>query len=100
MKGGMALEGPQVGRKEAEADRAAAIAVVDAVDQRRQLLAPVIVGREQFGLMYTRRNEIEQHNADGERGFTLASALCGGRAPPRAFFAQVRQMIAVVRIWS
>jgi len=40
MKGGMALEGPHVGRKEAEADRAAAVAVVDAVDQWQQLLAP------------------------------------------------------------
>jgi hypothetical protein len=37
----MALERPHVGRKEAEADRAAAVAVVDAVDQRRrQFLTP------------------------------------------------------------
>jgi hypothetical protein len=32
MKGGVAPEGPDIGREQAEADRAAAIAVVDAVD--------------------------------------------------------------------
>src|SRR6267378_8300409 len=47
VEGGMALERPHAGRKQAEADRAAAVAVVDAVDERRQFLAPVIVGREQ-----------------------------------------------------
>ena len=47
----MALERPHLGRQQAEADRAAAVAVVDAVDQRRQLLAPVSVGREQVRLM-------------------------------------------------
>ena len=47
----MALERPHVRWKQAEADRAAAVAVVDAVDQRRQLLAPVSVGREQVRLM-------------------------------------------------
>jgi hypothetical protein len=45
----MALEGADIGREKTEADRAAPKAVVDAVDQRRQFLAPVIVGREQIG---------------------------------------------------
>ena len=44
MKRGMALERAHVRRKQAEADRAAAVAVVDAVDQRRQLLALIVVG--------------------------------------------------------
>jgi hypothetical protein len=63
----MALESAHVGRKQAEADRAAAVAVVDAVDQRRQLLAPVIVGREPVRLMLGGRNQVEQHDADAER---------------------------------
>jgi len=41
VKGGMALESAQAGRKQAEADRTAAVAVVDAVDQRRTFLAPL-----------------------------------------------------------
>jgi hypothetical protein len=49
----MAFERPHIGRKEAKSDRAAAVAVVDAVDQRRQFLAPVIVGREEVRLMLT-----------------------------------------------
>jgi hypothetical protein len=51
MKRGMALEGAHVRRKQAEADRAAAVAVVDAVDQGRQLLALIVVGREQVRLV-------------------------------------------------
>jgi hypothetical protein len=62
----MALECPHFGRQQAEADRAAAVAVVDAVDQRRQLLAPVSVGREQVRLMEDGGNQVEQHDADGE----------------------------------
>jgi hypothetical protein len=49
------------------ADRAAAVAVVDAVDQRRQLLAPVVVGREQIRLMPGGGHQVEQHDADAER---------------------------------
>jgi hypothetical protein len=45
----MALECPHLGRKQAEADRAAAVAVVDAIDERRQFLAPVIVGAKRSG---------------------------------------------------
>lgn len=52
MKGRVALERPHLGRQQAEADRAAAVAVVDAVDQRRQFLAPPIVEREQIRLMH------------------------------------------------
>ena len=44
MKGGVALEGAHVRRKQAKADRATAVAVVDAVDQRREFLAPLVVG--------------------------------------------------------
>jgi hypothetical protein len=54
VKRGVPLERAHVGRKEAEADRAAAVAVVDAVDQRRQFLAPVVVGREQVQGTLTR----------------------------------------------
>jgi hypothetical protein len=36
MKRGVTLERPHAGRKQAEADRAVAVTVVDAVDQRRQ----------------------------------------------------------------
>src|SRR5271170_1153462 len=67
VKRGVALERTHVGRKEAEADRAAAVAVVDAVDQRRQFLAFVIVGRKQVRLMPGGGDQVEQHNADAER---------------------------------
>ena len=63
----MPLERPHIGRKQAEADRAAAVAAVDAVDQRRQFLAPVGVGREQIRLMLAGGNQVEQHHADAER---------------------------------
>ena len=52
VKGGMALERPHLGRQQAEADRAAAVAVVDAVDERRQLVSPLVVMREQIRLMH------------------------------------------------
>jgi hypothetical protein len=42
LKRRMALERPHLGRQQAEADRAAAVAVVDAVDYGRQFLAPLI----------------------------------------------------------
>jgi hypothetical protein len=47
----MALERPDIGRKQAEADRAAAVAAVDAIDQRRQFLAPAAIGVEQVRLV-------------------------------------------------
>jgi hypothetical protein len=59
VKGGVALEGPHVARKQAEPNRAAAVAVIDAVDQRRQFLAPVSVGREQVRLMLAGGNQVE-----------------------------------------
>ena len=46
VKGGVTLERAHVARKQAEANGASAVAIVDAVDQRRQFLAPVIVGRK------------------------------------------------------
>src|SRR5438128_2433884 len=67
IKGSMALEGPHAGRKQAEADRAAAVAVVDAIDQRRQFLAPVGIGREQVWLMLADGNQVEQDDADAQR---------------------------------
>jgi hypothetical protein len=67
VKGGMALERPHAGRKEAEADRAAAVAVVEAVDQRREFLAPLVVGGEEIRLMLRGGNQIQQHDADAER---------------------------------
>src|SRR5712671_5935932 len=62
----MALERPPAGWKQAEADRAAAVTVVDAVDQRRQFLAPVIVGREKVRLVPAGGNQVEQDDADAE----------------------------------
>jgi hypothetical protein len=53
-----------VGRKQAETDR---IAAVDAVDHGRRFLAPVVVGREEIRLMPARGNQVEQHDADTER---------------------------------
>src|SRR5437899_1892586 len=63
----MALERPHTRRKQAEADRTTAVAVVYAVDQRRQFLARVAVGREQVRLMLAGGNQVEQHDADGKR---------------------------------
>ena len=51
VKGGMALEGPHPGRKQAEGDGATSVTVVDAVDERRQFLSPVVIGCEQIRLM-------------------------------------------------
>jgi hypothetical protein len=87
VKGGAALERPHVRGKEAEADRAAAVAVIDAVDQRRQSLAPVGVGREQVRLMQEGRNQVEQHNADRQR------LVAGG---PRPELLEARQQKAGV----
>ena len=67
MKRGMPFERPHVGRKQAEADGAAPVAVVDAVDERREFLAPVIVGGEQIRLMMAGRNEIQQGDTDRQR---------------------------------
>ena len=67
MKSGMALERAHIGRKQAEADRAAAITVIDAVDQRRQFLAPAVVGGEQIRLMLTGGHQVEQDDANAER---------------------------------
>ena len=67
VKGGMALEGAHVARKQPEANGASAVTVVDAVDQRRQLLAPAVVGREQVRLMVIGGHQVEQHDADAER---------------------------------
>jgi hypothetical protein len=63
----MAFERAHVARKQSEANGAAAVAVVDAVDQRRQFLALVVVGREQVRLMPAGGNQVEQHDADAER---------------------------------
>ena len=63
----MPLERPNVGRKQPEADRAADVAVIDAIDQRRQFLAPVGVDREQIRLMLVGGHQVEQHHADAER---------------------------------
>jgi len=67
IKGGMALERTHVPRKKAEADGAAAVAVVDTVDRRRQFLAPVSIGRKQVRLMLAGGHQVEQHHADAQR---------------------------------
>jgi hypothetical protein len=51
VKGGVTPERAHVARKKAKSNGAAAVAVVDAVDQRRQFLALVSIGREQVGLV-------------------------------------------------
>jgi hypothetical protein len=76
VEGGMALERPHAGRKQAEADRGAAVAVVDAVDQRRQFPAPVVIGREEVRLMPAGGHKVEQHDADAQR-------LVPRHAPPK-----------------
>ena len=63
----MPLERPHIARKQSEANRASAVAVIDAVDQRRQFLAPVIVGREQVRLMLVGGDQVEQHDVNGKR---------------------------------
>ena len=63
----MPLERPHIARKQSEANRASAVAVIDAVDQRRQFLAPVIVGREQVRLMLFGGHQVEQHHAHAQR---------------------------------
>ena len=63
----MALERPHVREKQAEANGAAPEAVVDAVDQRRQFLAPAVVGGEQIRLMLTGGHQVEQDDANAER---------------------------------
>jgi hypothetical protein len=67
MKGGMTFERPHIRRKQAEADCATAVAVVDTIDQGRKPLTPVIVGSEQIGLVLAGGNQVEQHDADTER---------------------------------
>ena len=56
----MALERPHAGRKQAEADGAAAVAVVDPVDERREFLAPLVGRREQVRLMLAGGNQVER----------------------------------------
>src|ERR1700730_9223575 len=67
VKGGMALEGPHPGRKQAEGDSATSVTVVDAVDERRQFLSPVVIGCDKIQLMVASGHEVEQHDADAER---------------------------------
>src|SRR2546430_16376227 len=67
VKGGMALEGPHPGWKRAEGDSATSVTVVDAVDERRQFLSPVVIGCDQIRLMVASRHEVEQHDADAGR---------------------------------
>src|SRR5882724_2288515 len=67
VKSRMALERPHARRKQAEANRATAVAVVNAVDQRREFLAPVVVGREEVRLMPAGGHQVEQHDADAQR---------------------------------
>jgi hypothetical protein len=66
LKGGVTLERAHIARKEAETNGAATVAIVDAVDERREFLAPVIVGREQIRLVVIGRNQAEQHDADAD----------------------------------
>jgi hypothetical protein len=47
----MALKRAHIGRKEAEANGTAVVTVIDAIDQRRQFLAPAAVGSEQVRLV-------------------------------------------------
>jgi hypothetical protein len=110
MKRGMALKGAHVAREEAKSNRTAAVSVIDAVDQRRQFLAPVIVGREQVRLMVVGGDQVKQHHADaerfgawhpfpelleaGEQEAGVARLVKIGFLPPAAEIADPRQMRA------
>jgi hypothetical protein len=61
----MPSESPHAGRQQPEPDRAAAVAVIDAIDHGRQFLPPVVL--EQIKLMAGGRHQVEQHNADRQR---------------------------------
>ena len=58
---------PHVGVQEAEADRAAAVTVINTIDHWRQFLAPLVGGIEEMRLVLIGGNEIEQHDPDAER---------------------------------
>jgi hypothetical protein len=60
----MAFEREHVAREQAETDRAAAVAVVDAVDQGRQFLAPVTVSRKQVGLVLRGGHQVAQNEVN------------------------------------
>ena len=77
---GVAFERPHLRRQQAEADRAAAVTVVDPVDERREFLTAAIVGREQIRLMLAGGNKVEQHDPDRQRFIT-------GHAQPELFEA-------------
>jgi hypothetical protein len=66
-----------------------AVAVVDAVDQRRQFLAPVIVGRKEIRLMMIGGHQVEQHDADA-RGLVAPVIVTTG-ATAAARRRQVRR---------
>jgi hypothetical protein len=70
VKGGMPLERAHVARKQSEANRAAAVAVIDAVDQGRQFLAPGIIRGEQVWLAVIGGHQVEQHHAHADRLIT------------------------------
>ena len=63
----MSLERAYIGGKQAKADCAAAVAIVDAVDQRRQFLAPAAIGVEQARLVLAGGHQVEQHHAHAQR---------------------------------
>jgi hypothetical protein len=59
VKGGVAFEEADIGREKPKANGAAAVAVVDAVDQRREFLTPVTASGGTAGRLmppHTRRN--------------------------------------------
>jgi hypothetical protein len=106
----MALERPHIGRKEAEADRTAAVAVIDEIYQRRQFLVPTVIDREQVRLVVIGGHQVEQHDADaerlvprhplpelleaGEQKAGVARLVKIGFVPPAAEIADPRQMRA------
>jgi len=55
------------GRQQAEANRTAAVAGIDPVDQRRQFPAARTGGLEQIRLVLDGRDQVEQHDRDAER---------------------------------
>jgi hypothetical protein len=76
LESGMAFKRPHLRRQQAKADRAAAVTVVDAVDERRQFLTPAIVACDQIRLMLAGGNQVEQDDPDRQR-------LITGRPQPK-----------------
>jgi len=82
LESAVAFERAHLRRQEAEADRATAVTVVDAVDERREFLTPAMIGREQIRLMLAGRNKVEQQRSRRTMVYNRARAAKAVRAGP------------------